>query len=326
MTFGIQTAGKIAGAPFKLIGGLGKRLLNLLPLGKGKKTAEAKRKDMEGISRPNNLPTIPIKFSFDIPKELGNDPSIVTNFPGFDQFKGQILDAVEDHANLAVEIQNGSHFSVTLKDIKEPILKINGKEMDIPKIMEAFQKAKGNPEHRDFFFTNFIRVLRNGKSVDVFVKEVDKFKPGEKAVKEKPKPKNEVKRADRKLKRAKSDSDYLESIYDSYNTSEPKQKSMNKPSIIDRISEKIAAPSSSLKISASNNGSEFAKRVGEEFIQGFNGNDEDKQALNNIATGLTAAVLDGKISADEATKAIEEVFPVFESGQEAESEEPVETV
>ena len=168
---------------------------------------------MEVIARPN-LPTIPIKFSFDIPKELGNDASVVANFPGFDQFKGQILDAMEDYANLAVAVQNGSHFSITLKDIKEPVLKINGKEMDIPKIMEAFQKAKGNPEHRDFFFTNFIKVLRNGKSVDAFVKEVDKFKPGEKAAKEKPKPKNEVKKTEGILKRAKSDRDYLESIYD----------------------------------------------------------------------------------------------------------------
>ena len=33
MPFGLQTAGKIASAPFKLVGGIGKQLLNVLPFG-----------------------------------------------------------------------------------------------------------------------------------------------------------------------------------------------------------------------------------------------------------------------------------------------------
>ena len=54
MPFGLQTAGKIASAPFKLVGGIGKQLLNVLPFdGKKTKGKEAKRQEIQQISRVN---------------------------------------------------------------------------------------------------------------------------------------------------------------------------------------------------------------------------------------------------------------------------------
>lgn len=184
MPLGLKTAFNVLTSPLKLAG---KAVGAINPFKGNKEKQETGRTGAAAIAQEESKKLVDVQLKVYAPGEFMEDPRVLSSFPNFPIFKRNVLDELPINYVLTKE---GDKFQLVQSSSNKFELEINGKKIDIDKVLELYDKLD-NQEQANLFFEGFTKVLGGGKSFASFITDVENYKPSQASQQQQvPKPKS----------------------------------------------------------------------------------------------------------------------------------------